>query len=62
MEISQKKALIEQLQTIRNSGNDAISVVITATSGMVEIKNLQVVNTVLDYLLKELSSEIKRRK
>lgn len=58
MNTDKKKQLIEQLRTIRFGGDSAKGVVITATSGEIEIKNPKVINNVLDYLLKELKMDM----
>ena len=58
MNTEKKKQLIEQLRTIRFCGDNAKSVIITATSGEIEIKNPKVINNVLDYLLKELKMDV----
>lgn len=58
METKKKQQLIEQLQDIRIGGDSAKRVVVSATSGKIEIKNSQIVNNVLDFLLKELRTEI----
>ena len=58
MNTEKKKQLIEQLRTIRFGGDSAKSVIITATSGEIEIKNPKVINNVLDYLLKELKMDV----
>ena len=58
MDTKKKKQLIEQLRTIRFGGDSAKSVIITATSGEIEIKNPKVINNVLDYLLKELKMDM----
>lgn len=58
MDTEKKKQLIEQLRTIRFGGDSTKSVIITATSGEIEIKNPKVINNVLDYLLKELKMDV----
>lgn len=58
MNTEKKKQLIEQLRTIRFGGDSAKSVIITATSGEIEIKNPKVINNVLGYLLKELKMDM----
>lgn len=58
MNTDKKKQLIEQLRTIRFGGDSVKGVVITATSGEIEIKNPKVINDVLDYLLKELKEDV----
>ena len=58
MDTEKKKQLIEQLRTIRFGGDSAKSVIITATSGEIEIKNPKVINNVLDYLFKELKMDV----
>lgn len=58
MKVEKKKQLIEQLRVIRFADDNAKSVVVSATSGKIEIKNSQIVNNVLDFLLKELRTEI----
>lgn len=58
METKKKQQLIEQLQTIRTGGDSAKRVVVSATSGEIEIRNPQIINNVLDYLLKELRDNV----
>lgn len=58
MNTEKKKQLIEQLRTIRFGNDNAKSVIITATSGEIEVKNSKVINNVLDYLLKELKIDV----
>lgn len=58
MNTEKKQQLIEQLQIIRYGGDNAKRVVVTATSGEIEIRNQQVINNVLDYLLKELRVDV----
>lgn len=58
MNTEKKRRLIEQLQVIRYGGDNAKRVVVTATSGEIEIKNPLVINNVLDYLLKELRADV----
>lgn len=58
MKASKKQQLIEQLRVIRFGGDNAKRVVVTATSGEIEIKNTQIINNILDFLLKELRTEI----
>lgn len=54
----EKQELIEQLRTIRYGGDDAKKVIVSATSGEIEIQNPQVINNVLDYLMKELRVQV----
>lgn len=54
----EKQELIEQLRTIRYGGDDAKKVIVSATSGEIEIQNPQVINNVLDYLMKELRMQV----
>ncbi len=58
METKKKQQLIEQFQDIRIGGDSAKRVVVSATSGEIEIKNPQIINNVLDYLLKELRDNV----
>lgn len=58
METKKKQQLIEQLQTIRLGGDSAKRVVVSATSGEIEIRNPQIINNVLDYLMKELRDNV----
>lgn len=58
METEQKWQLIERLQDIRNGGQDTLRILITATSGEINIENRQIINNVLDFLLKELRTDI----
>lgn len=58
MNTESKRQLIEQLRTIRFGGDSAKRVVVTATSGEIEIANAKVINNVLDYLLKELKVDV----
>lgn len=54
MNIEKKQQLIKQLQSIRFDSDNAKRIVIAATSGEIEVQNPQLINNVLDYLLKEL--------
>lgn len=54
----EKQELIEQLRTIRYGGDDTKKVIVSATSGEIEIQNPQVINNVLDYLMKELRVQV----
>lgn len=54
----EKQELINQLRTIRCGNDDAKKIIVSATSGEIEIKNQQVINNVLDYLLKELLDNV----
>lgn len=58
METKKKQQLIEQLQTIRLGDDSAKRVVVSATSGEIEIRNPQIINNVLDYLMKELRDNV----
>lgn len=58
MDTEKKRQLIEQLRVIRFGNDDAKRIVVTATSGEIEIKNSQVINNALDYLIKELRTDI----
>lgn len=55
---NEKQELINQLRTIRYGGDDAKKVIVSATSGEIEIQNPQVINNVLDYLMKELRVQV----
>lgn len=58
MKTSKKQQLIDQLKVIRYGGDSAKRVVVSATSGEIEIKNSQIINNVLGYLLKELRDNV----
>lgn len=60
MKLNEKSQLFEQLKEIRQGNDNAQSIVINATSGEIKIINPIVVNSILDYLLKELHLSLVR--
>lgn len=60
MEQTKKQQLIEQLQAMRSGGDTAVSVTITATTGQITIKKQHYVNSLLDFLMKELQTSLAR--
>lgn len=58
MRTEKKRQLIERLQDIRNGGEGTLHILISATSGEIDIANRQTINRVLDFLYKELQMNI----
>lgn len=58
MKDSKEQQLIDQLQVMRYGGDNAVCVIITATSGEIRIMKQQTVDSVLDFLIKELRTDI----
>lgn len=58
MRTEKKRQLIERLQDIRNGGEGNLHILISATSGEIDIANRQTINSVLDFLYKELQMNI----